>query len=91
MSEGWTLAPDVRFRVVADEAVIVRQQVAEVLVVNAVGARILELLRDGAPLDELAATVADEFDVAADRAAGDVEAFLASLRESGVLVQGGSP
>jgi hypothetical protein len=40
----YRLAPDVRFRVVGDEGVVVRQDAGEVLVVNGVAARVLELL-----------------------------------------------
>jgi hypothetical protein len=36
--------PDVRFRVVGDEAVIVRQEDAEVIALNEVGASVLSLL-----------------------------------------------
>lgn len=40
----YRLAPDVRFRVVSGEGVVVRQDAGEVLVVNGVAARVLELL-----------------------------------------------
>lgn len=40
----YRLASDVRFRVVGGEGVVVLQEAAEVLVVNGVAARVLELL-----------------------------------------------
>lgn len=43
------LARDVRFRRLADEAVVIRQDVGEVLVVNELGARVLELLDEQEP------------------------------------------
>lgn len=78
-------ARDVRYRVVEGEAVILRQRAGETLVLNEVGARVLELLDHGATLDTVAATLAEEFEVETDEARRDVEAFAADLVSAGIL------
>ena len=77
--------PDVRFRIVADEAVVVRQKDAEVIVLNEVGGRILELIEERLDHDVLAERLADEFDSSVEQLASDVDQFLAQLVEAGVI------
>ena len=76
---------DVRFRVVADEAVVVRQRDAEVLVLNEVGARILELVDEGMSHEQLVGKLVEEFETSEAEVAEDAQAFLAQLVEVGVL------
>jgi hypothetical protein len=76
---------DVRFRVVADEAVVVRQAEAEVLVLNEVGARILQLVDEGLAHQQLVDRLAEEFEAPEGEVAQDAEVFLARLVEVGVL------
>ena len=59
------VAADVRFRPVFDEGVVIRQRAAEVLVLNEVGTRILELLSDELTLTEITERLATEFDAPA--------------------------
>jgi hypothetical protein len=76
---------DVRFRMVAPEAVVVRQSGPEVLVLNGVGARILEGVAAGQPLATLLAGLAEEYEVAPATLESDVTAFLDELTACGVI------
>jgi hypothetical protein len=76
---------DVRFRRIEDEAVVLRQAAGEVLVLNGIGARVLELLAAGAGPDEAARRLAEEFEVDLAEAAADVRSFAAELGAAGVL------
>jgi hypothetical protein len=78
---------DVRFRVVGDEAVIVRQEQAEVIAVNEVGASVLSLLDARRSVRDLLEALLEEYDVDRESLASDVSRFLAELREAGVVVQ----
>jgi len=77
--------PDVRWRVLDGEAVVLRQRADEVLGLNAVGARVLELCDGTRALDGLLAALAAEFEVEPATLASDVERFLAELVAAGVL------
>jgi hypothetical protein len=78
----------VRYRAVGEDGVLVHLENGRVLVVNPVGLHIVQLL--GAPISRqaLAHAVADEFNVAADQAESDLEAFLAELDQEQVLERG---
>lgn len=84
---SWKLARDVRFRRILDEAVVIRQDASEVMGLNHVGGRVLELLRDGVGESDMIATLANEFDVAPETLAADVAAFVDDLVASGVIVE----
>ena len=76
---------DVRFRIIAPEAIVVRQSGPEVLVLNEVGARILERIDAGEDLATLVAGLAEEYDVDPRRLEGDAAAFIEELTAGGVL------
>jgi hypothetical protein len=76
---------DVRYRIVAPEAVVVRQSGPEVLVLNGVGARILEGVAAGRPVATLVAGLAEEYEVALATLEGDVAHFLDELTACGVI------
>ena len=73
------LRGDVRFRRVPPEGVVVRQTDPEVLVVNDLGARVLEALDGAHPVSSLLRTFAAEYDVEEGRLEEDVKAFLDEL------------
>lgn len=77
--------PDVRFRIVADEAVVVRQRDAEVLVLNEVGGRILELIDENFDRDQIARQVGEEFDAPEAEISSHVDDFLDQLTQAGVI------
>lgn len=76
---------DVRYRVVGDEAVVVRQEAAEVVALNDVGARILELIDAHSTVSELIDTMASEYDVARDELIRDVEQFVEAMHDAGLI------
>lgn len=82
------LARDVRYRVVGDEAVVVCQDCAEVLVLNAPGSRILAMLAEGRSAEEIRVALLTEYDVEEPRLREDLDRFIEELVESGILVAG---
>jgi len=82
---AFALRRDVRYRLVLDEAVVIRQDAAEVLGLNFVGARVLELIAGGSAKSEILERLVEEFDVAPGELQTDVEAFIAELIELGVV------
>ncbi len=79
------LRPDVRFRQVAGEGIVLCQKSGEVLVLNEVGARVVALLGEGLTLPAILARLEDEFDAEPGRLAADVSGFLEELRAAGVV------
>lgn len=89
----YRMAPDVRFRKVGGEGVVVRQEAAEVVVVDGVGAAVLELLdprryaaaEAGRRVDGLIAGLVADHDAPEETIAGDVADFLEELLAAGVI------
>jgi len=79
-------SPDVRYRILDGEAVVVHQASGEVLGLNEVGARLLDSLDGRRTLGELMAAIQPEYAVEAEVFARDSLAFLAELVAKGVLV-----
>jgi len=77
--------PDVRFRAVGGEGVVVRQDAAEVMVLNGVGARVLELLDGARTVAAVLDTLAQEYDVGRPDLEHDILAYLGELLEAGVI------
>ena len=77
--------PDVRFRIIDREAVILRQAAAENIVLNEVGSSILQWLDAGHTLAEIAELLPQEYDVAAEQLAQDLPIFLDELEEAGIV------
>ena len=76
---------DIRYRVVGEEAVVVRQDAAEVLALNDVGARILELIDAKSTVGQLIETMSSEYDVDRDELIRDVENFVAAIHDAGII------
>jgi pyrroloquinoline quinone biosynthesis protein D len=76
---------DVRFRVVRDEAVVVRQEDAEVIALNEVGASILALLDSRRSLGEILDVLLEQYDVDRDTLSNDLSRFLGELVGAGVV------
>ena len=76
---------DVRFRIIDREAVVLRQEAAETMVLNEVGARILELLDGRTAVAEVIDQLEQEF--AVDRAELEIDChkFVDHLTQRGVL------
>jgi len=76
---------DVRFRVIDEEGVVVRQGAGEVLVLNEVATRILTLADGAASIARWIDALLGEFDVDRGQLTADVLAFAAELVEQGLL------
>ena len=77
--------PDVRFRVVGEEAVVVRQEASEVIALNDVGASVLALLDSRRTVAAVVEALLSEYEIDRDALRADVEAFLLELRDTGVV------
>ena len=62
MSRSFRVAPDIRYRVIDEEAVVVRQREGDVLVLNQVAARVLQLVGQGLSPTEIGDRVTGEFE-----------------------------
>ncbi len=76
---------DVRFRVVGDEAVIVRQEDAEVIALNEVGASVLALLDSRRSVREILDALLEQYDVDRESLSSDLRRFLGELRDAGIV------
>ncbi len=76
---------DVRYRVVGEEAVVVRQNAAEVIAVNDVGARILELIDAKSTVSQVIERMSSEYDVDRDELTQDVENFVTAIHDAGIV------
>lgn len=78
--------PDSSFREIPDEGgLVVLPGKAQVKVLNPVGIRVFSMLDGTRTLEEIAARVADEFDVPMETARQDVLGFLSDLADHGML------
>lgn len=78
-------APDIRFRMVDREAVVVRQRDAEVLVLSEVAARLLSLADGIRPVSDWLDTLEEEFEVDRSTLERDVLGFTEDLAAQGIL------
>jgi len=76
---------DVRYRVIDDEGVVVRQGAGEVLVLNDLGTRILALADGATPVSGWIEALLAEYEVERPQLERDVLAFAAALVEQGLL------
>lgn len=70
-----------------DEGIFVLQEAGEVLVVNAVGAFIVEQLEADRSLDDLVVAMTERYAVDEARARADAVALLDALLEAGAIVR----
>jgi len=85
MPESFRVSADVRYRVIDDEAVVVRQREGDVLVLNQVAARVLQLIGEGLSPNEIGDRVVGEYEAPEAAIREDVERFLGELEELKVL------
>ncbi len=86
MNRKLAISRHVRWRKVAEEAVIVNQADAELIVLNSTGCRLWELLAEGETPAAIAERIHQEFEVDQAQAVVDVNQCLASLRDLGVVL-----
>jgi hypothetical protein len=77
--------PDVRHRVVAPEAVVIRQSVPEVMVLNELGAEVLDRLDGRTSVAALVAGLLPLYDVEPAQLERDVLVFLDELAAVGIV------
>ncbi len=79
------LKRDVLYRRVWDEGVVLLKSLGEVLVLNDVGTRIVELCETGISARDLVTRLVQEFDVEPERLEADLRDFIQDLKDAGVL------
>jgi hypothetical protein len=84
-------ASDVRYRLIDNEAVVIRQRAGEVLGLNALGARLLDALDGERPVGRLIDELAADYEVERTDLERDVLAFFAELEASGLIEEPGPP
>lgn len=82
---SYRLSPDVRYQSIDTEGVVVRQEAAEVLILNEVGTRILALVDEGLGPLAILERLAGQFDADRERLSADLDAFLAELSAAGLI------
>lgn len=80
-----TLHPQVAMQKVDGSAVIVLADSGEVLVFNETGTRILEMIDGKRNVSEVASLIESEYEVSAEEARQDLEAFLQTLVAANAL------
>ena len=78
---------DTRYRRLADDGVVVKQTAGEVLVLNEVGVRVLELLETALPVSSLLEDLAKEYTVDRITLEQDVQTYLQELLAAQVIEQ----
>jgi hypothetical protein len=86
MGGNLAISSQIRWRKMAGEAVIVNQADAELIVLNATGCRLWELLAEGKTPAAIAECIHREFEVDHARAVEDVNLCLASLQDLGIVL-----
>ena len=80
-------SPAVRASISPDGLVLLDVAAGAVFAANPVGARIWQLLDEQRTTPEIVRQLVRDYDVAADRAEGDVAAFVAALVARGLLTE----
>jgi hypothetical protein len=78
-------ASDVRYRHIAPETLVIRQSTPEVMVLNGVAGRTLDLLGEGAMAGALVAALQAEFAAPPEEIEREVLEFLDELAAAGVI------
>lgn len=85
LSSVWKRRTDVRYRRVEGEAVVLRQSAAEVLVVNEVGAAVLDLADGTRRVADWVDALGPQYDVDRETLGRDLLEFAAELQDAGLL------
>jgi PqqD family protein of HPr-rel-A system len=89
-STSWRRDPALPFQRMDEEAIVVDPRSREVHLLNETAARIWELLATASSIDDLVATLADEYEGASmDALRAEVEAFVGELGGKGLLTARG--
>jgi hypothetical protein len=85
LTSVWKRRADVRYRRVEGEAVVLRQSAAEVLVVNEIGAAVLDLADGARRISDWVDALDGEYDVDKETLTRDLLEFAAELEHAGLL------
>ena len=85
--QRYRVDPHARFRVMDDEGIFVLQEAGEVLVVNPVGAFIVQQLQIDRSLDQVVAAMTERYAVDDDRARSDATSLLDALLAAGAIIR----
>lgn len=80
------LDPNLSWRLLDGEAVIVSPVSGEIRVLNAVGTEIWQRLADGASIAQIESSLVEQYQLSAQQAEADVTAFLHDLTERHLIV-----
>jgi hypothetical protein len=76
---------DLSARTIGDETIVLSLATSRYFTIGGVGSRVFELLAEDRSLDDLVTTITDEYEIDAETACSDIEAFLARLRDARLL------
>jgi len=79
----------VEWREVEGEIVALDLKRSDYFTLNRTGALLWSKLKDGTTRGELAQLLSSDFEISAEQASADVDEFLLTLKERGLLVEGG--
>lgn len=82
--EGYRRNPDVSWRTIEGQAVLVFNREGEIQVLNEVGTHVWEHI--GEAPESMARNIASAYDVSEEEALRDVGAFLEALQDSGAIL-----
>ncbi len=85
-----TIAPDVLFRVVGEEAVLLNLKTELYLGLDPVGTRMWNVLKDAPSIEAAYGTLLGEYEVEPDRLRSDLDEFLGKLLEQKLIEIGAS-
>lgn len=74
-----------RWRSIGEETVMLNQETAEVLVVNEMGTRVLELVADGHSVKDMVAVLSSDYLVEPDVLERDINGYLEELASAGMI------
>jgi hypothetical protein len=80
-----TIAPDVMFRIIGDEAVILNLKSQLYLGLNPVGTRVWTVLQGSPSIEAAHACLLEEFDVEPERLRQDMDKLLDQMLEQGLV------
>lgn len=78
--------PELTWRLLDGEAVIVSPSSGEIRVLNRVGTEIWQLLADGYEVEKIEMVLMDQYNLSLPQAKVDVSAFLEDLMSSGLII-----
>lgn len=79
------LQKHIRWRLVGNEGVVLNQDKGEVLVLNKLGIRILELLKNRVDVGDLSEVLLQEYEVDAATLEGDIQHYIDELLTADVI------